>query len=366
MDLGTTLQLFQTFNYMNYLDEIKTRYDIKDYVEPNIVVPKLPTEGVVLIVGTSGSGKSTILRTVASAESLTVDNNKTVIENFSSAERGEQLLLASGLRTIPAWFRPPHTLSNGEYHRFEIALGLDQGKHTIDEFTSVVDRDTAKSLAYSVRRWMDNQQTHRVLYIASCHRDIIDWLDPDYVYDTDMQELTARRLLHLRLGRPRITLTIRSTGPQYWEMFRKYHYLDTRMSRSVHCYVGFIDEKPVAFHAAIHSTNRDIHSYWRGHRTVVLPEFQGMGIGTAFSDAIAQIYVDRGLRYFSKTAHPSFGEHRQKSPLWRPTSTNLKSRAGSYLNKDGTTRVMPGYGGTTTARDAHRLCYSHEYIGKKP
>jgi hypothetical protein len=26
---------------------------------------------------------------------------------------------------------------------------------------------------------------------------------------------------------------------------------------------------------------------------------------------------------------------------------------------------MPGYGGTTTARDAGRVCYSHEYIGKK-
>jgi ABC-type lipoprotein export system ATPase subunit len=46
-------------------------------------------------------------------------------------------------------------------------------------------------------------------------------------------------------------------------------------------------------------------------------------------------------------------------------STNLKSRLGSYLNKDGTTRKMPGYGGTTTARDAGRLCYSHEYIGHK-
>jgi hypothetical protein len=26
---------------------------------------------------------------------------------------------------------------------------------------------------------------------------------------------------------------------------------------------------------------------------------------------------------------------------------------------------LPGYGGTTTARDAGRVCYSHEYIGKK-
>lgn len=348
-----------------YLEQIRTRYDIKDYVETPVTIPDLPQQGLVLIVGTSGSGKSTILRSLGHDQAITTNPDSTVIENFSTPERGEELLLASGLRSIPAWFRPPGTLSNGEYHRFEMAMALDQGIECIDEFTSVVDRDTAKSLALSVRQWFNKNPSR--LYIASCHRDIIDWLDPDWVYDTDLQKLDNRRSL-LRLGtRPRLTLTIRSTTPDYWRYFSKYHYLDTRMSRSVHCYVGLIGDKPVAFHAAIHSTNRDIHSYWRGHRTVVLPEFQGLGIGTAFSDAIAQIYVDRGLRYFSKTAHPSFGEHREKSPLWRPTSTNKKSRAASYIKKDGTVRAMPGYGGTTTARDAYRVCYSHEYIGpKKP
>jgi ABC-type ATPase involved in cell division/GNAT superfamily N-acetyltransferase len=347
----------------SYLDVIRTRYDIKDYVETPVTIPDLPKEGIVLIVGTSGSGKSTILRSLGEHTPPKIEFYNTVIENFSSPERGEELLLACGLRSIPAWFRTPHTLSNGEHHRFEMALALDQGVQCIDEFTSVVDRDTAKALAYSIRKYFDINPG--VLYIASCHRDIVDWLDPDWIYDTDMQELSARRSLHLRLGRPAITLDIRGTTPDDWRRFSKYHYLDTRMSRSVHCYVGLIGDKPVAFHAAIHSTNRDIHSYWRGHRTVVLPEFQGLGIGTAFSDAIAQIYVDRGLRYFSKTAHPSFGEHRQKSPLWRATSTNLKSRLGSYLLKDGTARKMPGYGGTTTARDAGRVCYSHEYIGPK-
>ena len=354
---------------MTYLDEIRARYDIKDHVETPVTIPNLPQDGIVLIVGTSGSGKTTILKTVDDPKPIVVDDTKPVIENFSTAERGEELLLACGLRTIPAWFRTPDTLSNGEYHRFEIALGLDQGHNIIDEFTSVVDRDTAKSLALSIRKFYDRRGTTDPLYIASCHRDIIDWLDPNWVYDTDLQKLDNRRSL-LRLGtRPRLSLTIRSTTPDYWRYFSKYHYLDTRMSRSVHCYVLLLGDKPIGFHAAIHSTNRDIHSYWRGHRTVILPEFQGMGIGTAFSDAVAQIYVDKGLRYFSKTAHPSFGEHRERSPLWRATSTNRKSRKGSYLLKDGSIRAMPGYGGNAqiALRDADRVCYSHEYVGaKKP
>jgi len=348
----------------SYLETIRTRYDIKDYVESPVKIPELPQEGLVLIVGTSGSGKSTILSKLGHNQAVTISPCSTVIENFSTPERGEELLLAAGLRSIPAWFRAPGTLSNGEYHRFEMAMALDQGIQCIDEFTSVVDRDTAKSLAYSVRQWFNKNPG--VLYIASCHRDIIDWLDPDWVYDTDLQVLDNRRSL-LPVGRrPPITLTIRSTTPDYWRYFSKYHYLDTRMSRSVHCYVGLIGDKPVAFHAAIHSTNRDIHSYWRGHRTVVLPEFQGLGIGTAFSDAIAEMYVSRGMRYFSKTAHPSFGEHREKSLLWRATSTNRKSRKSSYLLKDGSIRAMPGYGGNAeiARRDADRVCYSHEYIGR--
>jgi ABC-type lipoprotein export system ATPase subunit/GNAT superfamily N-acetyltransferase len=353
---------------MNYLDEIKARYDIKDYVETPVVIPELPTDGIVLIVGTSGSGKSTILRSMGDLRQPAVDTSRTTIENFSTAERGEELLLACGLRSIPTWFRSPGTLSNGEFHRFEMAMSLDQGLGTIDEFTSVVDRDTAKSLALSIRKYYDQRGTTDPLYIASCHRDIIDWLDPDWVYDTDLQVLDNRRSPFRMGSRPELTLTIRSTSSFYWQYFKKFHYLDSAISKSAHYYVLLLGDKPIGFHAAIHSTNRDIHSYWRGHRTVILPEFQGMGIGTAFSDAVAEIYVSRGLRYFSKTAHPSFGEHREKSPLWRATSTNRKSRKASYLLKDGSIRAMPGYGGNAqiALRDADRVCYSHEYIGKKP
>ena len=350
---------------MSYLEEIKKKYDITDHREAQVEIPELPTDGIVLIVGTSGSGKSTILRSLNNTHTPTISPCADVISNFSTAERGEELLLACGLRSIPAWFRAPNTLSNGEYHRFEMALFLDQGINIVDEFTSVVDRDTAKSLALSIRKFYDKQGSTNPLYIASCHRDIVEWLDPDYVYDTDLCVLENRRS-PFRLGtRPQLALTIKSSSVDYWRYFSKYHYLDTEISKSAHYYVLLLGDKPIGFHAAIHSTNRDIHSYWRGHRTVILPEFQGMGIGTAFSDTVAKIYVDRGLRYFSKTAHPSFGEHREKSDLWRPTSMNKKSRVGSYLNKDGTARKMAGYGGTTTVRDAYRVCYSHEYIGKK-
>ena len=255
---------------MSYLEEIKRKYDITDHKEAKVIIPQLPQDGIVLIVGTSGSGKSTILRSLGEHVQPKVEFYNTVIENFSTPERGEELLLACGLRSIPTWFRTPHTLSNGEHHRFEMAMSLDQGLSTVDEFTSVVDRDTAKSLALSIRKYYDQRGTTDPLYIASCHRDIIDWLDPEWVYDTDLQVLDNRRSPFRMGSRPKLTLTIRSSSADYWRYFSKYHYLDTKMSLSGHYYVSLLGDKPIAFHAVLHSTNRDIHSYWRGHRTVVL------------------------------------------------------------------------------------------------
>ena len=43
---------------MSYLEEIKRKYDITDYKEAQVEIPELPTDGIVLIVGTSGSGSS--------------------------------------------------------------------------------------------------------------------------------------------------------------------------------------------------------------------------------------------------------------------------------------------------------------------
>lgn len=344
---------------VNYLNNLKIKYDVKDYVEQKIKIPNLPIKGIVLIVGSSGSGKSTILKSINSYKSNPdINYEKDVIENFSTIENGEKLLLACGLRTIPSWFRLPNTLSNGEFHRFELAMLLDQQSNCIDEFTSVVDRDTAKSLAHNLRNYF-NENNNNVLYIATCHSDIIEWLRPDHIYNTDLKKFESRGLLPRR---PNFTLSIRSANQSYWDYFQKYHYLDSTLSKSTHIYVGFINEKPIAFCAVIHGTNRDIKSYWRGSRTVIIPEFQGLGIGSKFSDAIAEIYKSKGFRYFSKTAHPALGEHREKSNLWKATSTNKKSRP-SYFDKDGNLRVKKGFG-KTNPRDASRVCYSHEYIGE--
>tara|TARA_R110000782_G_scaffold69322_1_gene139486 strand:+ start:1263 stop:1610 length:348 start_codon:yes stop_codon:yes gene_type:complete len=110
----------------------------------------------------------------------------------------------------------------------------------------------------------------------------------------------------------------------------------------------------VAFGSAITMPSGTLKNAWRAHRTVILPDFHGMGIGTQFSDTIAQIHLEEGHRFFSRTAHPKFGYHREKSGLWKATSKNMK------LRKDVTIKNMF----KENYFDNKRVCFSHEYIGE--
>ena len=69
----------------------------------------------------------------------------------------------------------------------------DAAAKSFQEFTSVVDRSVAKSCSMAVRRYVD-QNSLKNLVFASCHRDIIEWLQPDWVFDTDTGELSLGKL----------------------------------------------------------------------------------------------------------------------------------------------------------------------------
>lgn len=138
-------------------------------------------------------------------------------------------------------------------------------------------------------------------------------------------------------------------------MFSDHHYLDSKVNKAARFYVGILNGDVVAFGAAITMPSGTIKNAWRGHRTVVLPDFQGMGIGVRFSDIIAQIHLNEGHRYFSRTAHLRMGEYREKSLLWKPTSKNKKLRTDVKHNKVYNNHF----------EDNKRVCYSHEYIGNK-
>jgi ABC-type Mn2+/Zn2+ transport system ATPase subunit len=199
------------------IETLKANYDVTEFKEYVIPIPEKPTKGLVLIVGNSGSGKSTIIKKwFPDVEPIAFDNKVSVIENFKTLENGEKLLKSFGLRSIPTWFRPFSTLSNGEAHRAYCAKCIDSGINFIDEFTSVVDRDTAKSLSASIKNWYKDG----LLVLATCHHDVEEWLCPDVIYDADRQEFRERRYL----WRPKIKLDIYPSTVKDWILVSRFRY----------------------------------------------------------------------------------------------------------------------------------------------
>jgi len=310
-----------------------------------------------LIVGSSGSGKSTLLKEFGEEINPVWGNDKAIVSHFETPEKAVDNLSSVGLNSIPTWMKPYHVLSNGEKFRADMSRKLKDNS-VIDEFTSVVNRSVAKSASMAISKTIRKRDIKNVVF-CSCHEDIIDWLNPDWIFYTDTGEYRPRGSLR----QPIIRVDIFRSNWQKWEMFKKHHYLSEELNKACRCYVGVFDGVEIAFNASLSLPGKipelyigDSRKKFRESRTVVLPDYQGIGVGTRFSNAIAELFLDDGYRYFSKTAHIRMGEYRQQSNLWRGTSTNLKSREKSQ--KQSKTELWHHM-----VLDTKRLCYSHEYLG---
>ena len=308
----------------------------------------IPTDfSIGLIVGPSGSGKSTMLKLFGEESTPEWSDNKAIVSHFDSPEDAQNKLSAVGLNSVPAWFRPYPILSTGEQYRADLARQLGNGA-VVDEYTSVVDRSVAKSCSAALSRYIKSNNIRDVVF-ASCHYDIIEWLEPDWVYDTLTESFLSGRCLR----RPDIELELLPCSAEAWSIFSDHHYLSGNLNKSAKHWLCVWDSNVVGFTSVLTLPSGTLKNAYRGHRTVVLPDYQGLGIGVRMSDAIGQMHIEEGKRYFSKTTHPRMGEYRNQSSMWRPTSKNMKVRGSSGGNKN------LGW----SPRNV--FSYSHEFIGRR-
>lgn len=318
--------------------------------------PPVPDEfSTGLIMGPSGSGKSSLLKEFGEEKVPHWNPELAIVSHFETPDEAMDKLSAVGFNSIPSWLRPYHALSTGEKFRADLARKLQNGA-VIDEFTSVVNRDVAKSASYAISKYIKRNNLKNIVF-ASCHEDIKDWLEPEWTFDTSDGSFTIGRWLRRIPIRFEIYKCTRSS----WKTFSQHHYLSADLNQTAKCYLCYWEDKMVGFNGTLFFPGYfpplyegDNRNSVRASRTVILPDFQGLGIGVRFSDALGQLHLDQGYRYFSKTAHFRFGEYRQKHDWWRATATNLKKI--NTATKDEFNHWLP---------DASRICYSHEYIGKR-
>jgi ABC-type ATPase with predicted acetyltransferase domain len=140
-----------------------------------------------VIVGGSGTGKSTLLKEFGNEYEPYWEPYKAIVSHFESPDDAINKLSAVGLNTVPSWYKQYQVLSNGEKFRADLARKV-KNNAVIDEFTSVVDRNVAKAASVAMSRYVKNNSLNNIV-ISTCHHDVVDWLEPDWVINTDLGHL---------------------------------------------------------------------------------------------------------------------------------------------------------------------------------
>jgi Acetyltransferase (GNAT) family. len=142
----------------------------------------------------------------------------------------------------------------------------------------------------------------------------------------------------------------------YWSIFGKYHYLNHSQNNAARVFVGTLNGKVAAYFSILPFPHPIKKNTWKGHRAVVLPDYQGIGLGVLLFNWVAQKMVDEGKIFITTQSNPALIYALKKSPLWVATRYGRAS-VGSETGKIQNKHVK----GSTSAS---RITASFQYIGK--
>lgn len=348
--------------YTEYLYEA---FDIQNKEESNVEIQN----NIILnfdwqigvIYGGSGTGKSTLLKNFGTIQESNFDNSKSLISNFDWLDPKEAtyLLSSMGLSSVPTWLRPFHTLSNGEQYRASLAYVVGKAQENeiilIDEYTSVVDREVAKAMSNALKKYV--RRTNKKVILASCHFDIMEWLQPDWVYSPNKGRVERPDYLRQR---PSIDLEIFRCRYETWKVFKQHHYLTQELNAAAKCFCFTWNDKPVGFIAILPMPSGTLRDAFRVSRLVILPDYQGLSIGIKILNIFGAMYKSIGKSLYIKTSNPSlFNGMKNSLNNWKLVMENnnieaIKKENQNYLAK-----------GSSSQLRKESITKSYKYIGEE-
>jgi ABC-type lipoprotein export system ATPase subunit/GNAT superfamily N-acetyltransferase len=338
-----------------YTEYVFDNFDIQNRDNTSVEIPMNFSEcrtfdwNIGVIYGGSGTGKTTLLKEFGDLAKANFDGKKALISNFDwlDPKSATFLLTAMGLGSIPTWLRPFHTLSNGEQYRAELAYKVGVAKPgsvvLIDEYTSVVDRDVAKSMSNALQKYI--RRENKRIILASCHFDIMEWLQPDWTYSPTKGRVERHALL--RQSRPDIAVSIFRCRYETWNLFKQHHYLTEELNKCAETFIVEFNGQYIGFFGILPFPGVGDPKTRRLSRMVILPDFQGLGIGTKVFNYLCSLYKAEGHIMYVRTVSPGLGKFMEKNDNWQATSSNGK--------------IPPD--DTSGRKIMKRPGYSYKYIG---
>lgn len=202
---------FRVAKIMNDFD-VKLEHSNEHFIG-TIELPKKWNIG--LIVGNSGTGKTTIAKEIFKDEYIKdfKYTQKSVVDdmpNNKTMEEIEKMFYAVGFGSVPSWLKPYNVLSNGEKMRVDLARALLEKENIcFDEYTSVVDRNVAQTMCIATNKAI--KKLNKKFIAVSCHYDIIEWLQPDWIFDTNTMQMVPHQA-HEDLKNMKLKNVIEASG----------------------------------------------------------------------------------------------------------------------------------------------------------
>lgn len=278
---------------------------------------------MIVVFGASGSGKTSIAREAFGEPYVLKNEDKSVIDSLDlDVNTTQKYLSKSGFGSLPSMLKKVSTLSNGEKFRVMLAQAMSdesENKIIIDEFTSVVDIETAKSMSILISKF--SKKTDKQIILITPRIEILDYLEYDYLIDTN--NMTAEKVTPCRSTQE---IEIREVGKEYWELFRHFHYMNTeKINGLTACYGAFINNQIVGFIAYRHIPS-NIKNLEMVSRLVVLPTFSGIGIGYNLLNITSEIRKDCGHEISMITSSKKEAESLKRNSLFRQTRQGLPAK----------------------------------------